>query len=68
MYAIVPYHPPANEQSREVANFTEKNYQHTPVYGVKEFVCLSVVNFDPNYTDALANQATPAGQLYTCDG
>ena len=32
------------EMSREVANLTEKN-THTPVYGVKEFVCLSVTNF-----------------------
>ena len=22
---------------------------HIPVYGVIEFVCLSVINFDPNY-------------------
>ena len=27
---------------REVANLTEIKNQHTPVYGVKEFVCLSV--------------------------
>ena len=26
----------------------EKNPQ-TPLYGVKEFVCLSFTNFDPNY-------------------
>ena len=42
MYAIVPYHPPASEQSREVANLTEIKNPHTPEYGVKEFVCLSV--------------------------
>ena len=30
------------EQEREVANLTERKNQHTPVYGVKEFVCLSV--------------------------
>ena len=35
-----PY-PPAIETSREVANLTEKN-THTLVYGVKEFVRLSV--------------------------
>ena len=29
--------------SREVANLTEIKNLHTPVYGVKEFVCLSVV-------------------------
>ena len=42
------YHP-ASEASREVANLTERKNLHTPVYGVKEFVFLSVVNFDPNY-------------------
>ena len=26
----------------EVANWTESKNPHTPVYGVKEFVCLSV--------------------------
>ena len=35
--------------SREVANFTERKNTHTPVYGVKELVCLSVTNFDLNY-------------------
>ena len=30
---------PASEASREVENFTERKNQHTPVYGVKEFVC-----------------------------
>ena len=34
---------------REVANLTERKNPHTPVYGVKEFVRLSVINFDPNY-------------------
>ena len=34
--------PPPSEASREVANLTERKYPHTPVYGVKEFVCLSV--------------------------
>ena len=42
-------HPPASKARREVANLTERKNLHTPVYGVKEFVCLSVVNFDPNY-------------------
>ena len=37
-----------SQASREVANLTERK-KHTPVYGVKEFVCLSVGNFDPNY-------------------
>ena len=34
---------------REVANLTERKNPHTPVQNVKEFVCFSVVNFDPNY-------------------
>ena len=42
-----------SEESREVANLTERKNTHTPVYGVKEFVGLSVgpsvTNFDPNY-------------------
>ena len=33
---------PASVASRELANLTERKYPHTPVYGVKEFVCLSV--------------------------
>ena len=37
---------PASEASREVANLIER--KNTPVYGVKEFVHLSVLNFDPN--------------------
>ena len=40
---------PASEASREVANLTERKKPHTPVNGVKEFVSLSVTNFDPNY-------------------
>ena len=45
-YAIVPkpvkYYSPESEGSREVANLTERKNLHTPIYGVKEFVCLSV--------------------------
>ena len=45
--------PPVSEASREVANSTKRKNPLTPVYGVKEFVrlsvCLSVTNFDPNY-------------------
>ena len=37
-------YPPASE-----ANLTERQNPHTPVYGVKEFVDLSVIKFDPNY-------------------
>ena len=36
------FSPPASEASREVANLTERKNPHTPVYGVEEFVCLSV--------------------------
>ena len=47
-------YPPASKASSEVANVYERKNPHTPVYGVKEFVhlsvCLSVVNFDPNFT------------------
>ena len=35
---------PASEASREVANLTERKNTHTPVYGVKKFVSLSVCN------------------------
>ena len=34
--------PPASKARREVANLTEGKSLHTPVYGVKEFVCLPV--------------------------
>ena len=33
-------YPSASKASREVANLTERKILHTPVYGVKEFVCL----------------------------
>ena len=32
----------ANEASRKVANLSKRKNPHAPVYGVKEFVCLSV--------------------------
>ena len=38
-----------SEASREVANLSERKNLHTPVNGVKEFVCLPVLNFDTNY-------------------
>ena len=42
---MMPYNnPPASKASREVANLTERKNLHTPVYGVKESVCLSVMN------------------------
>ena len=43
------FYPPVSEASREVANLTVRKNPHTSVYGVKECVCLSVANFDPNY-------------------
>ena len=39
---ITSHYPPASEASREVANLTWRKNPHPPVYGVKEFVCLSV--------------------------
>ena len=41
--------PPVSKACREVANLTWRKNPHTPVYGVKEFVFLSVTNFDLNY-------------------
>ena len=38
----MPCYPPASKASREVANLIEIKNPHTPEYGVKEFVCLSV--------------------------
>ena len=35
-------YPTASEGSREVANLTERKNLNTPVYGVEDFVCLSV--------------------------
>ena len=48
-YIMSEHYPPVSEASREVANLTERKNQNTPVYGVKESVCLSVTKFDPNY-------------------
>ena len=42
MLFLIFYYSPASEASREVANLTERKNPHTPVYGVKEFVHLSV--------------------------
>ena len=39
---INSFNPPASEASREVANLSERKNPHAPLYGVKEFVCLSV--------------------------
>ena len=48
--AIIPLQA---KQAREITNLTERKNPNTPVYGVKEFVCLSVclsvINFDPDY-------------------
>ena len=35
------FNPPASEAIGEVANLTVRKNPHTPVYGVKEIVCLS---------------------------
>ena len=35
-------YPPASQGSREAANLTERKNPCSPVYGVKELVCLSV--------------------------
>ena len=42
-------YPPASEAIKELADLTERKNPHTPVYGVKESVCLSVTNFELNY-------------------
>ena len=41
--------PPASKASREVAKLKEIKNPHIHVYGDKEFVCLSIKHFDPNY-------------------
>ena len=48
-YPFKNNYPSASKARREVSNLTERKNPHTPVYGVKEFVRLSVINFDPNY-------------------
>ena len=56
--------PPASEVSREVANLTErKNYTHTCIWcqRICLSVCLSVVNFDPNYFN---NKHGPLNNTY----
>ena len=42
VFPLFDSYPPASKGSREVANLIERKNPHTPVYGVKEFVCLSV--------------------------
>ena len=48
-FSCIANYPPAREASREAENLTERKNQHTPVYGLKEFVHLSVIKFDTNY-------------------
>ena len=43
------FKPPTSKVSREVSNLSIIKNLHTPAYGVKEVVCLSVTNFDLNY-------------------
>ena len=45
---VLVSYPPVSKASREVANLTGEKI-HIPIYGVKEFVCLSVTKCDPNY-------------------
>ena len=51
-------YPPVSEASREVANLNEIKNPHTPVYGVTEFVCLSVclLRAGNNYHDSPNSQ------------
>ena len=42
LYVKYIVYPSVSKASREVANLTERKNPHTPEYGVKEFVCLSV--------------------------
>ena len=39
---LLTFYPPAIKVSREVANLTWSKNPQTPVYGAKEFVCLSI--------------------------
>ena len=39
---MITHNSPASEASRKVANLTWRKNPYTPVYGVKEFVCMSV--------------------------
>ena len=48
------------EASREVANLTERKNPLTPVFGVKEFVCLSVCLL-PNSIPIISGLAKPNG-------
>ena len=50
------FYRPASEASREVANLDDPNLTeiknpHTPVYGVRKFVCLSLPNLTPIIID-----------------
>ena len=55
---------PASEASREVANLTERKNTHPPLYGVKEFVCLSACyQFRPKLT----NQKKRLLIYFTCE-
>ena len=40
---------PYEQSKKGSSKFNWKKNPHTPVNGVKEFVCLSLVNFDPNH-------------------
>ena len=51
---------PASEASKGVANKNERKNPHIPVYGVKEFVCLSV-HLLPNSTHIISELAEQNG-------
>ena len=50
-----PILSPVSEVSREVVNLTERKNPHTLVYGVKEFVCLSVCVLTLKITKTVEN-------------
>ena len=56
-------YPPASEASREGANLTERKNPHTPLYGVKEFVCLPVCLL-PNSTPIISGLAEQNGMKF----
>ena len=65
VFTKLHFNPPASEASRVVANFIERNYPHTPVYGVKEFVCLSVYLDNLAYVQVVINCRYSIAQMCT---
>ena len=56
-------YPPASQASREVANLTERKNLHTPVHGVKEFVCWINLSSNQNQKPFEKKFATVAARL-----